>query len=291
MNKILNPVVAWAVLSCFLISPVHAQKGKALQTIFRILVGTAAAKALANAAEADSIEADKEAVVQRLMSKGVDLRDGAIFSTYFSLNNNADAVYWADLASKPDIYLLVSIEGHGDFLIPKYVSEYAGQPILENIIAKKIEPGRKIVVYVLDEDTTSDAIWNSVLQTKVSFDIGSNISVCQPISISVGASGTVQVIGSHVTLDSPEFIAVAEFIVPDTEETVWVADGILRDEYSREVGRIQFSQIWKADPAQIDAAEADVISSRESKVFWFGLSAVLVLVFGKMFFTSNTKSA
>lgn len=277
--------------ACFLVTPAQANKAKALQTVMKILVGAAAAGSLANGAEAEAIQEQKMSVVDRMKKQGVDLRDGAIFSTYFSLNNNADAVYWADTISKPDIYMIVSIEGHGDYLVPNYVSEYAGQPILENIFAKKIEPGRRIVVCVLDEDSTSDAIWNNVLSTKVSFNAGANISVSEPMKVSVGSSGTVQLVDQHVTLDSPEFVAVAEFVAPDTTESVWTADGVLKDQYNREVGRIQFSQIWKADPAVIDAAESNVISTGKSKVFWFGLAAVLALVFGKMLFSSTTKTA
>lgn len=279
--------ISCILMTNILVSSAHANAGKVLQVVMQVIAGAGAATSLANGAEAYAIEKEKLSVAERIKQQGVDPRDGAIFSTYFTLNNDASSVYWADMVSKPDIYMIVSIEGRGDYLIPKYVREYAGQPILENIITKKIEPGRRIIISILDEDWTSDAIWNSVLRTKVSFAVGANINVSEPINASIGTSGTIQLIDRQVTLDSPEFIAVAEFISPDTDESVWVADGVLRDGNNREVGRIQFSQIWKADPSVINTAEAEARSAGWSKVFWFGLAAVLILVFGKMLFTSN----
>ncbi len=271
--------------------PVQANRGKALEAVVKMLVGSAAAGAIANGVEAESIQEQKMSVVDRIRQQGVDPRVGAIFSTYFTLNNNADAVYWADVFSKPDVYIIVAIEGQGEYLIPKYTSEYAGQPLMTNIIAKQIAPGRKVAVYILDEDTTSDTVWNNLLKTRVSFNAAADVEVYKPIDVTLSASGTVQLVDRYVTLDAPEFIAYAEFIAPDTDESVWAADGILKDQYNRNVGKIQFSQIWKADPDVIDAAESELIRSGKSKVFWFGLSAVLVLVFGKMLFFSNSKAA
>jgi len=267
-------------LSIFGAENANANRGKALHTIVTVLTGTTAAGAFAGGNMAANLEQDAANVIQRIRSRGIDPWKGAVYSTYLSLDNNADSVLWADIFSKPDIYIVVSIEGQKNYLVPDIAMNYAGQPYLKNLYAETMRPGSKIVVSVFDDDTTSDHIWNQVLSTNVAFSLDSNISVSQPLAVSVTAGGALQLVGHPMQLDPPELIAYAEFTSPKNREEVWCADGILYDGYKQKVGRIQFAQIWKADPAEIDSAIQEQHSRESAKTFLYGLAIVLALVFG-----------
>ena len=140
-------------------------QGQALKWIFTLVTGAAAAKAAGNADQAHAVFVQKDAIATKLKSQGLDTTDGAIYSLYFTLNGDVSSVMWADIFSKPDIFVVVQIEGDGTYIIPDIHNEYAGQPIIENLFRKAIPAGRKILVHILDDDSVSDDIWNNILQT------------------------------------------------------------------------------------------------------------------------------
>jgi hypothetical protein len=277
----------------------EAARANPFNIAIKVLTGAGAAKALELGSEADFRSSNAVESLVRLRSQGVDLYDGAIFSLYFKLNSDASSVYWSDIFSKPDIYFVVSIEGQGDFLIPRYANEYAGQPILEKIISKQIDPGQKIIIKVFDDDSTSDLIWNNILKAKITQDVTAGISASFPLAAVIGASGRIEVKTKtsvdfqflakeeHVTLDAPELVAVAEFLAPKTSEELWVADGLIVDQKNRQVGKFQFSQVWRAEPVIVEEIQSEIEKEEGSKVFWYGIAVVFILIFGKLMITKE----
>jgi hypothetical protein len=201
------------------------------------------------------------------------------------MNGNAEAVYWADTIGKPDIYIVVAIEGHGEFLIPRITYGYSGQPILDNLFEKYAKPGSKICIYVFDDDSFSNDVWNSILQTRIALDVTSKIQATPAIGVTIGAKGNVQLLNRNTALDTPDFVAYAEFLVPESNDGGWIADGTLIDQKGIEVGKIQFSEIWKANVAEFEQAVAEGAKSKWSMYFWIGMGIVLVIVFASQFTT------
>jgi len=48
--------------------------------------------------------------------------------------------------------------------------------MLENLIAKGVAPGTLIVIHILDDYHIQNEIWNSILQSKINYDISSAIT-------------------------------------------------------------------------------------------------------------------
>lgn len=265
----------------------HASKGQALKWVVTLVTGAGAAESFARADEARSVYTQKDSVVQNLKAQGIDPTDGAIFSLYFSLNGDVSSVMWADVFSKPDIFAIVQIEGQGTFLIRDIHNDYGGQPILNNVIAKNAAPGARILVHILDDDNLSDTIWNQILQSRVSYRVTSQIACTTFARVNVEASGGIRLLDRNVIIDAPEYIATAEFRVPSSPDGRWVANGVLRDTQNREVGKLQFGQIWRADPQLIPAAA----QSHSRAIFWWVFGGVALLVAVSVLFSKSEKPA
>ena len=200
-------------------SPCQAQRHKALSAILKVVAGGTAAYSASEAKHSSEVfdQARRDAantatdvarakvkevefesqVLDKLRAQGLDASQEAIYSVYFTLNNDASAVYWADTFSKPDVFFYFDLEGHGTYLIPQIRYEYAGGPILDRVVAREVRPGSKIVVRILDDDTSSDEIWKSLLRTRVNFDVTGGLKATKLASVQARASGQLQVISVH----------------------------------------------------------------------------------------------
>ena len=208
-----------------------------------------AAKTAADVELAKAKEAQFESLVlSKLRDQGLDASHDAIYSVYFTLNNDASSVYWADIFSKPDVFFYFDLEGHGTYLVPQIRYEYAGGPILDRVVAQEVRPGSKIVVRVMDDDTRSDEVWKSLLRTRVNLDVTGGLVATKVAAVQARASGQLQVLSdsSQVILDPPDEIAAVTVTVPKTENGTWLAEGDLRDGSKRTVGSIQIACVWSA---------------------------------------------
>ncbi len=265
----------------------HAQnpRGQALKWAFTLVTGAGAAKALGNADQAHAIYQQKDAIAERLKRQGIDPINGAVFSIYLSLNGDVSSVYWADIINKPDIYALVQIEGDGDYLVPAIQYEYAGQPIIENLFHKSVPAGRRVLVHIMDDDSFSNTVWNNILQSSVSYSVTTDISCSPVLKAKIEAGGKIRVLDRNMELDAADYIASAEFTSPSTSEDRWVANGVLRDSSNREVGKLQFGQVWRSHPEVIQSATEEADTAHSNFVFWSALGVVGIAIFGKLIFS------
>jgi hypothetical protein len=290
MKTITALVVALLALSQF--AEAQGGKSQALKWVFTLVTGAGAAKAFGNADQAHAVFQQKDAIAARLKNQGVDPINGAVFSLYFTLNGDVSSVYWADIINKPDIYALVQIEGDGDYLVPAIQYEYAGQPIIENLFHRIVPAGRRILVHIMDDDSFSNTVWNNILQTSVSYNVTADVS-CKPfLKAKVEAGGKVRLLDRNMELDAADYIATAEFTAPNTQEDRWVANGVLRDSSNREVGKLQFGQVWRSHPEVLSRATEEADTAHSDFVFWCVLGGVGIVIFGKLIFsrTQNAKS-
>jgi hypothetical protein len=107
------------------------------------------------------------------------------------------------------------------------------------------------------------------------------------ISINAGyVGGQIQLLDRNVVIDAPDPVANAEFVVPETKDGVWMADGTLHDENGSDVGKIQFACVWsaKADwQAKVNSASGWL----GSMVFWLVLGSCLLIWFFRQVFTKG----
>lgn len=288
-----SKILFLALVASLLLAPqANAQNkatAKALVWIATTVVGLFGSKAAENADLARSDYEYQKSLIERMRNQGVDPVDGAIFSLYFSLNGDASSVYWADIVGKPDIYAVVDIEGQGTFLIPKIFNEYSGQPTLETVIAKNAKPGARVVVNIYDDDSFSDTVWNEILQSSVNYQIDANVGSVKSghypnlvfnksVGVSLQANGKIRLLDRNLVIDAPDFITGAEFKIPYTTDGCWHAGGELRDPKNNIVGRMEFAQVWRADPAVFKRMNDDANKAHARFVFWCSIGGVALLV-------------
>jgi hypothetical protein len=239
---------------------------------------------------------------QKRLESLVWTTNDAIYGFYLSLNGNVSSVYWADLVNKPDVFLVIAIEGDGVYLVPEVALEYAGQPLLLKLLHKKIAPGRRVVIYAMDDDTFTNTIWNNILQMRHEYSLKglsqtfAGVPSCMTmLKVEATAAGTIQLLDKSITVDAQDFIASVEFVAPDTTSKPWKADGRLVDSKGANSGHIQFAQVWtpeqeaaeqvrRAQAAAIEQArrarleaEAKASAARFSTIFWTVVGALGVL--------------
>lgn len=139
--------------------PAHARGGGVVKTLVTVLTGAGAAEALRRSGQSYEQYKSEDAILKRLKEQGVDAQKSSIYSVSFRTTGGR----WADFWSHPDVFFIVDIEGVGSSLVPQIHYNYRGEPVLDVVVASTVRPGSQIVVRVLDDDTTSDAMWNSIL--------------------------------------------------------------------------------------------------------------------------------
>lgn len=253
----------------------HAIRKDAAKVIITILTGAAAAEAGSRTMEA---KIDHDIARNNLKRRGYNTDDTTIYSLYLSLNNDVSSMMWADIFSKPDIFAVVSIEGQGDYLIPQIHNNYSGQAIQTNIIAKACQPGKRVLITIYDDDTLSDAIWNSILQTRIDCSLGGKFSAFGSVPVSLRSQGAIQLIDRKIVIDAPDYVASAEFKTPRFSFSKdWVAMGSVVDSEGRNLGKLEFGRIWSPDSSPVEAMK----DAFGRSVFWGILFVVFSGVCGK----------
>jgi hypothetical protein len=252
-----------------------APEGKAAKILVTLLSGAAAAEA---ASQTVGAKLDYNTARDVLRTRGYDVDDTAIYALRFSLNNDVSSMWWADIFNKPDIFAVVSIEGQGEFLIPEIYNEYSGQPILLRVVARHARPRQRIIITFYDDDTMGDAVWNTILQTRVTCNVGATFQAFKGLRIDTHAQGKLQLLDHPVVIDAPDFIATAEFRVPELSYSKWAATGPIVDSSHRTIGEFSFAPAWNPYEAPKEAMRW----STQQVTFWDVLTCVFLGVFGKL---------
>ena len=104
--------------------------------------------------------------------------------------------------------------------------------------------------------------------------------------MAVQADGALQGLDRDVAIFPPGYLATAEFRVPESSDGSWLAEADFLDAQHQTVGKLQFAQIWKANPAIVP--ERSAASSKF--IFWAAIAVVLILVFGKQLLSKPATS-
>lgn len=198
-------LIATIALALYVLSPntCYGQRGKALKTIVKVLTGVSAAESARRSGHSYEEYKHEDAILTQLRNQGVDANRSSIYSVYF----RTTGVSWADFWSNPDLFFIVHIEGQGSKLVPKIHFNYLGEPVLDVVVAESVRPGSRVVVYLMDDDSSSDAIWNGILKTRANLSVTPTVQATQFISVSANASGQIALLDRDITIDAPDFVA------------------------------------------------------------------------------------
>lgn len=286
MKTFLIAVLAIALLT---LSPkaCSAQRAKAIKSIVKVLTGVGAAESMRRSGQSYEEYKHEDAILTQLRNQGVDANNSSIYSVYFRTTGG----YWADFWSKPDLFFIVDIEGQGSKLVPQIHYNYRGEQVLDVVVSESVRPGSRIVIRVIDDDSSSDKIWNGILKTRANLSVTPEVQATQFISVRANASGQIALLDRNTTLDAPDFVASAEFIVPETDDGLWVADAKLIDASQQNVGALKFASLWSA-PHQLAEQQRKVGSSFSKFLFWGVLGACFLgwFVWSVVTSTNDTNS-
>lgn len=256
---------------------------KVLKGIVTLVFGATAVVTSNKASKENQILRHAKEIKSNLKKQGYELTNEALFSVFLDLNNDASSLYWADIMSKPDVYIVVSMEGQNPIVIPSIYSEYAGTKILESFIAKQGVKGGKCVLTIYDDDTTSNTFWNSILKTKVKINIRADLSAYKGIPVVINAStNSCQLLDRNVTLDSADVIASAVFNIPSNSE-VWSANIDLIDSSNRSVGKMSIKQLL----TPVQSVSKTIAKSENNYYLYIGITLVTGIVFLKLIFSKS----
>lgn len=266
-------------------SPLYAQSSKAIQSIVKVLTGLGAAESIRRSGQSYKDFENEDAIFTQLQNQGVDTNDASVFSVYFQTTGGV----WADFWSKPDLFFIVDIEGQGSKLVPQIHYNYRGEPVLDVVVSKSVPSGSRIVVRVIDDDTTSDTIWNNILKTRVNLSVTPAVHATQFVSVQATANGQIALLDQNTSIDAVDFIASAQFVVPETEDGLWVADAKLIDSSQQNVGSLQFASLWSA-PQQLADQQGKVSKTFGRFLFWGVIGVCLLGWFAWSVVTGETET-
>jgi hypothetical protein len=203
---------------------------------------------------------------KQFRSQGLPESKTAIYSLFLNLDYNKRALYWADYLSGPDVFFVIEIEGIGKFITPQITREYKGGPIQCTLVLPVMKPNTRVIVRVMDDDTSSKDVWDSILLQKVAFRFTIDRESITPLGllkIGTEANGTFQFLdgSKNILVNAPNQIATVEFQIPENNKSKWLADDELFDSSSQRVGNIQLSQIWNRQ-AELDSLKPEIKQKR-----------------------------
>lgn len=166
----------------------------------------------------------------------------AAYSLTFQLNR-AD-MQWVRIWGWPDIFPLIQIEGDGQYILPEIIYNYEGSRIIWNFKIKKIPPGRLISIYILDDHSGSNQMWNNILRTHLKFDLGANSELSLGITASCDASGEIHLLESDTVISGPKMIANYVLKSKSNEffSQEWHNQGVMKNSKGEDMGSVTFSQ-------------------------------------------------
>ena len=129
----------------------------------------------------------------------------------------------------PDIFVVAEIEGQGEFLLPSIERGYQGQEVLLDFKAGTIQKGQKILINFYADHSTSNDIWNTILQGKA-------IAIQHKYGTTEGG---LKLLDRDMTIRGPEYITQAEF----TADWVW---GLSQQTYTMQDPKtgIRYGQVF-----------------------------------------------
>jgi len=166
----------------------------------------------------------------------------AVYALEFDLKNDASSIRWADIFSKPDVFPMIQVQGMQTYFIPELMQDYSGGRVIWTFKIPAIPGGRDISIFLLDDDSSSDEVWNNILKTRFSVKLNT-VSLVAGTKVSFGATGTIQLVDKKVVLDAPDQLCIYTLTSPRFYLAGdWDSEGELRSG-GINVGSVKFSQL------------------------------------------------
>jgi hypothetical protein len=177
--------------------------------------------------------------LDRYLAKGE-----AVYALEFDLNNDVSSIYWADYFSKPDVFPVLQVAGMGTYLIPDISTNYAGGKVIWTFKIPSIPGGRDISVFLNDDDSSSDQIWNGILSARWEGSLGGGITMLRAIELKISNTLSFQLLKNPIVIDAPEQLCVYSITTPRFYfGGDWDSEGELKNAKGIKVGSVKFSQL------------------------------------------------
>ena len=114
-----------------------------------------------------------------------------------------DAIRWERWIGWPNIFPILMVEGTGQYVVPEIFYNYRGGSIIWTFKVPKIPAGRSISVFILDDHSASDQIWNNILSTRWAVQLDAQTTMTQGIAAQGSVAGTLQLLDTRTTIVGP----------------------------------------------------------------------------------------
>jgi len=154
-------------------------------------------------------------------------------------------IRWTRLIGWPNVFAVVMIEGTGQYVIPDIFYNYRGGEIISTFKVPKIPAGSSISVFILDDHSAADQIWNNILSTRWTTQVNAETTMTEGIVAEGSVSGTLQLLDTHVTIVGPTPMGQHSENCPwyARFKNTWQINGSLLDSSDKAIGTVSFSQI------------------------------------------------
>lgn len=259
--------------------PVCAQSSKArpvVEAVLKVVAVVAAAEASRDATVAIQDHFENTA---------------ASGESIYSVNFSFDQPAWSDFWSRPDVFLVLEVEGGEKLLIPDIEYDWDYSPKIYSFRCPTLRPGSRCVLKLYDDDAAADAVWKTIMAAAVKWKAS---AVAEPgpllapplrglvaMHAEVAAEGKLQLLtpaqASALVLDAPDAIAVARFTVPNERPgQLWEMKGQFRSDET-DMGEVS-SKHWYTNPAP------SLVGSllTPNVVFWTVFASGVILILSRL---------
>lgn len=116
----------------------------------------------------------------------------SLYSVSFAFNKSS----WADWFSDPDVFVVIEREGGPSILLPEIRYNWDGSLMILAFRCPTLPANGRCVIRLMDDDGTSNEVWNSILGSRLSLSLNatpSPNSFIAGMDVIARAEGTVQV--------------------------------------------------------------------------------------------------
>ena len=209
---------------------------------------------------------EKEELREAYRKQGIDPSISATFDIKIFLEENSDALKWADNLGSADLFFVMQSGGKRS-LAPFNYGGFKGGDIVMQLQGNIVQPNQQFTLHLYDDDTAWGDVFSALAPKKISANAGLMTEVLGQ-EATLGAKLTYECQGGRIEIKDPDYIGAIAFDTP--RDTQWTVSGNIVDQYERKIGTFSVTQ----QPMN----RLGAIHSGIARFVGFGGAAIAILV-------------
>ncbi len=220
----------------------------------------------------------KEELREAYREQGIDPAISATFDIEIFLEQNADALKWADNLGSADLFFVMQ-SGSKRSLAPFKYDGFKGGNIAMQLQGNIVQPKQQFSLQLYDDDTLWGDVFTALVPKKISARAGLMTEVLEQDATLEGTI-TCELQGGRIEINDPDYIGAITFDSPNHKQ--WTVSGNIVDQWKRKIGTFSITQ------HPMDGL--GVLHSAVARFIGFGGAAIALLV-GIPLLVSKTRNS